>query len=91
MTKNKPSMIALLALPLALWLVTAAAVPTAWSQEKQKPQPAAAAQPYHGNVKTKKFPRHGCRYYSCRNCLASFKTREEAIKAGYYPCKVCKP
>lgn len=91
MTKNKPLMIAVLALPLALWLVTAAAIPKAWCQDKPKAQPALATKPYHGNVKTKKFHRHGCRYYSCRNCLANFKTREEAIKAGYYPCKVCKP
>jgi len=80
-----------LGLCLALGLMASAGAPSAWSQEKPKPQPAAAAKPYHGNVKTKKFHRPGCRYYSCPNCLARFKTRDEAIKAGYYPCKVCKP
>jgi hypothetical protein len=76
---------------LALWLAAAGGTPAAWSQEKQPPRQEKAAKPYHGNVKTKKFHHPGCRYYSCRNCLAKFKTREEAIKAGYIPCKVCKP
>jgi len=91
MTNTRPLKLAALVLPMALWLVLAAWAPAAWSQDDQKPKPAAVAKPYHGNVKTKKFHRHGCRYYSCRNCLAQFKTREQAIKAGYFPCKVCRP
>jgi hypothetical protein len=51
-------------------------------------QPAPA---YHGNVKSKKFHRAGCRHYYCQHCTAVFKTREEAIKAGYAPCKICRP
>ncbi|MFX0200221.1 MAG: thermonuclease family protein [Candidatus Hodarchaeota archaeon] len=46
---------------------------------------------YHGNVKSKVFHRPGCRYYDCRDCTAVFGSREEAIEAGYKPCKVCKP
>jgi len=46
---------------------------------------------YHGNIKSKKFHRPSCRYYNCSNCIAVFSSREEAIKAGYVPCKVCKP
>ena len=80
-----------LGLCLALGLMASSGAPAAWGQEKQEAKPLVAAKPYHGNVKTKKFHRHGCRYYSCRNCLANFKTREQAIKAGYYPCKVCNP
>jgi hypothetical protein len=80
-----------LAVPLALVFSIAAWAPSAWSQDNKKTEPAQVAKPYHGNVKTKKFHRHGCRYYSCRSCLANFKNREEAIKSGYYPCKVCKP
>lgn len=80
-----------LALSAALCVALLAGAHNVWSQEDKKPQPAPVAKPYHGNVKTKKFHRFGCRYYSCRNCLARFKTREEAIKAGYYPCKVCRP
>ncbi len=83
--------LAALVLPMALMLAVAAWAPVAWGQDDKKPEVAPVAKPYHGNVKSKKFHRHGCRYYSCRNCLARFQTREEAIKAGYYPCKVCKP
>lgn len=46
---------------------------------------------YHGNVRSKKFHRPGCRYYDCKNCTARFTSREQAIQAGYVPCKVCKP
>lgn len=51
----------------------------------------APAGAYHGNVKSKKFHRAGCRYYDCSNCLAVFATREAALAAGYVPCKVCRP
>ncbi len=46
---------------------------------------------YHGNYKTKKFHEKECRYYNCSKCTKSFATRDEAVNAGYIPCKVCKP
>ncbi len=46
---------------------------------------------YHGNVKSHIFHRPECRYYNCKNCVAEFNSREEAIKSGYRPCKICKP
>jgi len=46
---------------------------------------------YHGNRKTQKFHRPGCRYYDCSNCTAVFHSRTKAIRAGYVPCKVCRP
>ena len=46
---------------------------------------------YHGNVKSKVFHGPGCMHYSCKNCVANFKSREEAIQAGYRPCMVCNP
>ncbi len=52
---------------------------------------AAAEIVYHGNVSSRIFHRPGCRYYWCKNCVAEFRTRDEAIKAGYRPCKVCRP
>ena len=53
---------------------------------------APAARPvYRGNLKSKKFHRPGCRYYHCPNCQAIFATREQALSAGYTPCKVCWP
>jgi hypothetical protein len=56
------------------------------------PAPAIAAQQvYHGNVSSKVFHKPGCRHYDCKNCTAVFSTRDDAINAGYRPCKVCKP
>jgi len=46
---------------------------------------------YHGNTKSHKFHRPGCRYYNCRNCTRVFKSRGEAVAAGYEPCGICKP
>ncbi len=46
---------------------------------------------YHGNKQSKVFHRKGCRYYDCSKCSAVFKTRAEAVGAGYKPCKICKP
>jgi endonuclease YncB( thermonuclease family) len=46
---------------------------------------------YHGNVKSNIFHRPGCRYYNCKDCTAVFRSREEAIEAGYRPCRVCIP
>ncbi len=45
---------------------------------------------FQGNRKSPIFhPRH-CRYYGCKNCTAVFQSKEEAINAGYRPCKQCK-
>lgn len=46
---------------------------------------------YHGNLKSKIFHRPECRSYNCKDCTATFNSRQDAINAGYRPCKVCKP
>ena len=46
---------------------------------------------YHGNIKSHKFHQPGCRAYNCKNCVAGFNSREEAIAAGYSPCGLCNP
>ena len=48
---------------------------------------------YVGNVKSYKLHKIDCRWAKrCfKNCKAKFKTREEAIAAGFEPCRVCKP
>jgi len=46
---------------------------------------------YHGNTQSRIFHRSTCRYFNCKNCTAVFNSREEAIQAGYRPCKICKP
>ena len=51
----------------------------------------SASGSYHGNVSSHKFHRPGCRVYDCNNCIALFGSRDEAISAGYVPCKLCNP
>ncbi len=46
---------------------------------------------YHGNTKSKIFHKESCRYYNCKKCTANFTIRQQAIEAGYRPCKICKP
>jgi len=46
---------------------------------------------FHGNTKTKKFHASKCRYFDCKNCVVVFRSRDRAIRAGYVPCKVCRP
>ncbi len=53
--------------------------------------PRSSDKTYHGNKKTKKFHASSCRYFDCKNCVVVFRSRERAIRAGYTPCKVCRP
>ena len=51
----------------------------------------AAGTVYHGNQNSYVFHRPGCRYYNCKNCVVVFGSRQEALAAGFRPCKICKP
>jgi hypothetical protein len=53
--------------------------------------PAQQQAVYHGNVQSHIYHRQSCRFFDCKACTAVFKSREEAEKSGYRPCKVCKP
>jgi micrococcal nuclease len=44
---------------------------------------------YHANVSSKVFHGPGCRDYNCKNCTATFKSKDEALKAGYRPHEGC--
>ena len=46
---------------------------------------------YRGNINSKIFHRPGCRHYNCSACSIEFSSREEAIAAGYTPCRRCSP
>lgn len=48
---------------------------------------------YIGNNNSGIFHYAGCRYVArmAENHKVYFDTRDEAISAGYRPCKVCKP
>lgn len=60
-------------------------------QREERIWTAQASTVYHGNTQSRIFHRPGCRYYDCKNCTASLKSKEKASNAGYRPCKVCKP
>jgi len=61
------------------------------SIKRETKQPSATGGIYHGNTKSKIFHKSSCRHYNCKNCTRTFNSREEAIQAGYRPCKICKP
>ena len=65
--------------------------PAKASDAKAGAAKTATSGDYHGTTTEKTFHKPGCRYYNGKNATAIFKTREEAIKAGYKPCKICKP
>ncbi|MGB9804952.1 Ada metal-binding domain-containing protein [Desulfofundulus sp.] len=46
-----------------------------------------------GNKNSKKFHRPDCRWAAeiAPQNQVEFRSREEAVKAGYVPCKVCRP
>lgn len=60
------------------------------------PAPAAQAggtAPYVGSARSKKFHRADCRYAAETSPAnrVEFGSREEAVRQGYVPCKVCNP
>ncbi len=46
---------------------------------------------YLGNLISESFHKPGCRHYHNKNCTESFTNREDALKAGFKPCRKCKP
>ena len=46
---------------------------------------------YHGNISSRIFHQPSCKVYDCKNCTAVFQNRDDAVKAGYKPCGMCKP
>lgn len=67
------------------------------AQDKPYLNPSAPQSPlevgdyFHGDLLTMVFHRSVCGEYDCENCKASFQNREEAQRAGYKPCEICKP
>lgn len=46
---------------------------------------------YHGNIESRIFHKPGCKHYDDKHCVEGFASRKKAIRAGYRPCRVCKP
>lgn len=44
---------------------------------------------YHGNVKSHVFHSPGCQHYDCKNCTETFRSTEEALRAGYRKHEQC--
>lgn len=43
-----------------------------------------------GNTGSRLFHRPDCKFYEGKECTARFVSREEAVAAGYKPCKLCE-
>lgn len=59
--------------------------------ETQARNNSPIAQSYIANVNTKKFHQSGCSYLPEQKNQRTFSSRNEAINAGYDPCKKCNP
>ena len=59
-----------------------------WDRSKKK---SKEANYLHGDTVTHVFHAPGCEKYNCRNCIVPFKTKDQAIRAGYKPCELCNP
>ena len=67
------------------------AAPLFASSDGKKSGDSVTGAVFHGNVSSMKFHAPGCKVYHCKNCTASFPSREGALAAGYTPCKLCNP
>ena len=67
------------------------AAPLFASSDGKKSGDSVTGAAFHGNVSSLKFHAPGCKAYNCKNCTASFPSREAALAAGYTPCKLCNP
>jgi endonuclease YncB( thermonuclease family) len=50
---------------------------------------AGASVVFHGNTRSKVFHAPTCRNYNCPNCTRQFRSREEAVAAGFRPAGDC--
>jgi hypothetical protein len=44
-----------------------------------------------GNTETHVFHKSDCNFAESKNCTAVFNARDDAIKEGYNPCRICNP
>lgn len=65
-----------------------AAATQASAPASTKPVPKGSG--YRGNPDTKVYHAAGCRYFTSKGASKQFGTEQEATRAGYRPCKVCK-
>ena len=58
-------------------------------QATANPGPTLRPGLLHGNTNSGVFHQPGCAFYEGKECTARFLNREEALAAGYKPCKLC--
>jgi micrococcal nuclease len=46
---------------------------------------------YHGDITKHVFHSSNCEEFDCSSCIAVFKGRDQALKAGYKACGLCNP
>lgn len=46
---------------------------------------------FRGNTVSGSFHKPGCKHYKARNSTRLFASREDALRAGYSPCRKCNP
>jgi len=56
-----------------------------------RPNRAAQIPIYHGDIVKHRYHSTNCEEFNCSSCIAVFRGREQAVKAGYHPCSVCNP
>ena len=69
---------------------SASPAPEAPALDEAVTEPSAPVS-YVGNIESKKFHKAGCRFGPGAKNSVPLASREEAIRQGYIPCKVCKP
>ncbi len=53
--------------------------------------PVRRSAPYTGNVSSKIFHDRNCIHAECARCDERFDSREEALRKGFRPCRICRP
>jgi micrococcal nuclease len=69
-----------------LWSVPNPIPPWEFSPKREVQIPV-----YHGDIVRHIFHSSNCLEFDCKNCIAVFKGRDQAIRAGYKPCDICRP
>lgn len=75
----------------AVYTLAANSVADCWWAVLSETTSSSSTDGYIGNKRSKKFHRPTCRHLPDEKNRIMFKSRDEAIKEGYEPCKVCKP
>lgn len=76
------------AVPTAVFALASNSLADVWQSLLTKPD---ATGEFIGNKSSKKFHRPTCGHLPAEKNRIPFATREDAIAAGYEPCKLCKP